>query len=115
MKRIFLHIVPTLFFALYLFGCSSSSEMAEAQTSEMADTVEADADVTVANPVKSQKAYDRGYAEGCRIAAMNPEGRERALIELHAVVSALKRNGFPQSATDFSKGVSAALMTVTNN
>lgn len=63
------------------------------------------------NPVVSQKAYDRGYAEGCRVASMTPGGRQRefALIELCGVVSALQRNGFRQSAIDFSKGVKAAL------
>lgn len=59
--------------------------------------------------IKSQKAYDRGYAEGKRVAMMK-EGyeREKALIELHSLISSLERNGFPQTASDFSKGVQAA-------
>ena len=42
---------------------------------------------------------------------MEPDSREReyALIEVHGVISALERNGFRQSARDFSKGVTDGL------
>lgn len=67
--------------------------------------------LNLSQPVVSQKAYDRGYAEGCRIATLESRSREReyALIEITGVVAALRRNGFNQSAIDFSKGLQDGL------
>lgn len=63
------------------------------------------------SPVVSQKAYERGYAAGKAIMLKEAgtKEREQAVIEIHAMVSALERNGYRQSAIDFSKGVQAAL------
>lgn len=63
------------------------------------------------HPVMSQKAYNRGFEMGSEIALMNTGSKEKehAMLEVHSIISALERNGFPQSAADFSKGVQAGL------
>lgn len=68
-------------------------------------------DITNETKIISQKAYDRGVAAGKAICEKEPGSRERekAIIEVHSMISALERNGYKQSAADFSKGVQAAL------
>lgn len=72
---------------------------------------EEDSSELVASPVKSQKAFDKGYSIGKHIAEMDNGSREKesALLEVYSIISGLERNGFRQSAIDFSKGVNAAL------
>lgn len=96
-------IFPALLLALTV-SCSESDstpktmQIADAETLESAQIV-------------SQKAYDRGYAVGRHISSMQMHSREReyALVEVHGMISALQRNGFKQTAIDFSKGVQDAL------
>ena len=76
------------------------------------DSAENEAQITSSikqKEIKSQKAYDKGYAEGRRIVMMK-DGyeRENAIIEMHSLISSLERNGFPQTASDFSEGFKAA-------
>lgn len=99
--------IITLSFIITLISCSG--ENASNQFPEK--VIEKNKVIENSDCVKSQKAYDRGFAEGRKIARMQPDSREResAILELNGVVSALKRNGFHQSAKDFSKGVEAAL------
>lgn len=73
---------------------------------------------TVVNaPVVSHRAYERGLAEGKRIAKMDVDSRERerALIDIQGMASALERNGYKQSARDFVKGVNEALTATLSN
>lgn len=93
------------------FSCSS-----ETSYNAENDNVSSAADISISGednsgPVVSRKAYNRGLAIGRQIDSL-PHGsrqREHALIEVHATISALQRNGYPQTAADFSKGVTAAL------
>lgn len=86
-----------------LTACSGS-------TPSHIETAETTSEDTPYNIV-SQKAYERGYAAGCSIIeqAEGSMEREKALLEVHSIVSALERNGFRQSAKDFSYGVQVAL------
>ena len=61
--------------------------------------------------ISSQQAYERGVAAGRYAASLAPESpeREKALVEIHGMVSSLRRNGFVRSANDFQKGVEYAL------
>lgn len=87
-----------------LTGCSSDAGASS-------DSVSALEVNQMDQPVVSQKAFDRGRAAGVRVVSFAPGSREReqALIETHGIVSALQRNGFSQSAADFSKGVYSVL------
>lgn len=104
MKNIYINIF--LICVICLSSLSSCSDKKEGEIEEPTTTT----NIYDSEIIKSQKAYDRGFTEGRRIASMK-EGyeREKALIELHSLISSLERNGFPQTASDFSKGLKAAL------
>ena len=100
-----------------LFGISSLMVFSLASCSDGSETTVAGNDslsgetVFEDTEIKNQKSYNKGIEIGSRISSMEPESREReyALLEVHSLISALERNGFKQSATDFSKGVTVAL------
>lgn len=71
----------------------------------------------VDNKISSQQAYDRGVAAGRYAASLKPDSpeREKALIEIHGMVSSLRRNGFSRSANVFQKGVDYALGSVSKS
>lgn len=94
-----------LSFLCTLSSCSDSSSI----------NTEPDDDSTEANytddNIVSRQAYDRGVAAGRYAASLTPESpeREKALIEIHGMVSSLRRNGYKNSAHAFQKGVDYAL------
>lgn len=86
---------------LSLTGCSCSTDN-DTQSSVAHD---------IPTPYdKPSKAFDRGQAEARRINNIEDEAtRQRAIVELHGLVSALERNGFPVTAEEFSKGLNSVL------
>ena len=102
--KILKHTLIVSFIALMLITTSCSKHKADTTYT----SVEISPSDTVV--IKSQKAYNRGIAEGRRIAAMN-EGydRQNAIFEMYALITALERNGFPQTASDFACGLQSVL------
>lgn len=94
-----------------MMSCTGSHE-SEAIT-EISFTNNQDTD-GVDRPVIAHQAYERGLEAGRRIASLTPNSaeREHALIEVHSLVSSLRRNGYVQSAIDFQRGVYSALESV---
>lgn len=80
-------------------SCSSESEESESVIAE------------VHQNIVSQKAYNRGFQEGQRIARMVPDSHERtkALLDIQSLITALEKNGYMQTAIDFTHGVKDGL------
>lgn len=102
--EILFKIICALFVAVAGVSCSDGEKaVAEPRAKvDIASTV----DKVVSKPI-----YDRGYADGRRIAgyAANSQEREAALLRAHALISSLSRAGYRQSAIDYSAGLEAAL------
>lgn len=98
--------------AFALFSCTGNDSTTRSTESPYDKSVS----LTSETEVVSRKAYERGLAAGREILSKEAGSREReqALIEVHGMVTALERNGFRQSALDFSRGVETVLC-MTNN
>ncbi len=105
--KVILQFVIYSLLALLLSACSDSDASADSLPSPYAKATATEGN----SPIVARKAYDRGFAKGREIASMAVDSREReqAIIDVHGMVSALERNGYRQSALDFSRGVEAGL------
>jgi len=105
MKHIKLSLLAGLGLFLVLTSCAGNNSINS--TSDNGTTESGHVD----DNISSRQAYERGVAAGRYAASLTPDSpeREKALIEIHGMVSSLRRNGYSRSAHDFQKGVDYAL------
>lgn len=99
MKKVIYLLILTFVCILTITGCSCSSDKEKESNAYTDETITA-----------SNKAYVRGKTEGMRISNIEDEAlRQRALNELQGLISALERNGYKQTASDFAEGLNSVV------